>query len=624
MLGGLLLLAPLLVVVVDAGPPGRSQADTSLLAALPAMPTEGGGDNGSDAEDELTLSWGDPEAPAPIPVLTLLDSEGMAPFTVHVHALDSDLGAGDPLTARYEWNFGDEAGSYNELVGFNAAHVYDEPGQYTITLRITNECGRQAELTAPITVFSDGRARVYVAADGNDTNDGRTPGTPIRTFARAMQLLDNDMVVLLRRGDRFDVAAPPSPIARHNWALGAWGEGDRPELCWVGGLGGGAILPLSADQCAAALIEDVHFTSKYVNCPDRDICTAIFVGGENITVRRCTFGHVTDALNCNRQPRGVLSCDNVATNLHAYYLWGEGWDHTHVGNVVTGSTHEHNIRFGGIHRVLIADNELTNSPKRCLWAMLGEYAWIAGNTLREGRLTIGPDHTDGGGSPADRFRLCVAERNVIDKIGFPETAAVEVEHGAEHVILRNNVISIAGNSTIDVRGYSETKQRTTVDLRIFNNTGICPGTCGRFVRCGTDTESLHIANNLFVAPHLITGDYQKAILFILDEDLSSFVQIGHNLWPIPAGCDWGEDVYHYLWPYWANLEGCKDIAEWAAYEATRAEAYENVTLDEDYRPAVGSGAAEHAARVPGVFTDLTGAPRPGDGAWTAGAVEVPQ
>ncbi|MDY7107243.1 MAG: PKD domain-containing protein [Planctomycetota bacterium] len=623
-LGGLLLLAPVLAVVVDAGPPGPARSQVSLLALAPAMPHEGGGDNGSQADEEQTLSWGDPDAPAPIPVLTLLDGAGVAPFTVHVHALDSDLGVGDPLTAHYEWDFGDAGSAYNELVGFNAAHVYDEPGQYTVTLCITNECGRQAELTAPITVFPDTRPRLYVAGDGNDNNDGQSPAAPIRTFARAMELLEDDMVVLLRRGDRFGVPGAPSSIARRNWALGAWGEGDRPELCWVGGIDGGAILPLSADQCAAALIEDVHFTSKYAGYPDRDICTAIFVGGENITVRRCSFGHVTDALNCNRQPRGVLSCDNVATGLRAYYLWGEGWDHTHLGNVVLGSTHEHNIRFGGIHRVLIADNELTNSPKRCLWAMLGEYAWITGNTMSDGRLTIGPDHTDGGGAPSDRFRHCVAERNIIDKVGFPETAAVEVEHGAEHVILRNNVISIAGNSTIAVRGYSETKQRTTVDLRIFNNTGICPGTCGRFVRCGTDTESLHIANNLFIAPELITGDYQKAILFILDEDLSGFVQIGHNLWPIPAGCDWGEDVYHYLWPYWANLEGCKDIAEWAACGRTRAEAYENVTLDDDYRPAVGSGAEGHAARVPGVFTDLTGAPRPADGGWTAGAVEVPQ
>ena len=203
-------------------------------------------------------------------------------------------------------------------------------------------------------------------------------------------------------------------------------------------------------------------------------------------------------------------------------------------------------------------------------------------------------------------------------------AAVEVEHGSEHVILRNNIISIAGNSTIAVRGHSETKDRTTVDLRIFNNTGICPGKCGRFVHCGSDTESLQIANNLFVAPRLITGDYQKAILFILDGDLANFVRIDHNLWPIPAGCDWGEDVHHYLWPYWAHIDGCQDIAEWDAYDMTVAEAYENVVLDGEYRPAVGSGAIGHAARVRGVFTDLTGAERPADGVWTAGAVEVPQ
>lgn len=566
----------------------------------------------------------EPGASDPMPVIHLLSSAGMAPFAVHAHAMDSMLGAGDPLTALYEWDFGDPGGDYNALVGFNAAHVYEEPGQYTIALRITNEQGRQAQATAMITVTADTRARLYVAKSGDDAHDGGSPMTAVRTYARAMQLLDDDMTVLFRRGDRFEIDSSTPSVTRHNWTFGAYDTGRQPVLCWVGGLGYGAILQMSEDHCRDVLIEDLHLTSCYPDYPNRDICTTFFVGGENITVRRCTFGHVTDALNCNRRPRGVLSYDNIATGLHAYYLWGQGEDHTHVGNIVRGSTHEHNIRFGGIHRVLIARNDLTNSPKRCLWSMLGDYAYITGNRLHNGRLTVGPDHADEGGSPSDRFRFCVVENNIIDKTGFPETAAVEVEHGAEHVIIRSNVITIAGNSIIAVRGYSETKLRTTVDLRVFNNTGICPGTAGRFIRCGSGTQSLRIANNLYIAPELITGDNQSDIVFILDEDLGNFVGIDHNVWPIPAGCDWCEDPYHYLWPYWAHPDGCKNIAEWDAYDKTFAEVYDNIKLDEDYRPSLGSIAVGHAVRVPGVFTDLTGAERPADGKWTAGAVEVPR
>ena len=69
---------------------------------------------------------------------------GEAPFTVHAHGLTSDLRVGTPISARYEWNFGDPDGAYNTLVGFNAAHVYDAPGVYTVTLKVINEAGKAA------------------------------------------------------------------------------------------------------------------------------------------------------------------------------------------------------------------------------------------------------------------------------------------------------------------------------------------------------------------------------------------------------------------------------------------------------------------------------------------------
>src|SRR3982750_3820510 len=49
----------------------------------------------------------------------------------------TQLGAGSPITSRYEWNFGDHTAEsrYDVLPGFNAAHVYDEPGTYKLTLR---------------------------------------------------------------------------------------------------------------------------------------------------------------------------------------------------------------------------------------------------------------------------------------------------------------------------------------------------------------------------------------------------------------------------------------------------------------------------------------------------------
>ena len=80
-------------------------------------------------------------ADVPEAVISVRGTAGMAPFTVHVHGLATDLGVGDQLTGRYEWSFGDPGGDYDELVGWNAAHTYDEPGAYTLQLTVTNEAG---------------------------------------------------------------------------------------------------------------------------------------------------------------------------------------------------------------------------------------------------------------------------------------------------------------------------------------------------------------------------------------------------------------------------------------------------------------------------------------------------
>ena len=561
-------------------------------------------------------------ARSPVAVIRTLDTDGMAPFTVHVNALGSRIGAGDRLSSSYEWDFGDSEGAYNTLRGWNAAHTYDKPGIYTITLGVKNEAGLVDQKTVNITVEPDTRRRIYVSALGNDANNGRSENQPVRTLNRAVQLLRNSTTVLLRRGETFDIASGAA-VNRTNWSLSAYGAGDRPVLRWTGGLGFASMVKINSNKSRDVMIENIHFDSQYADNDVRNIVDAIKLNGTNVTVRDCSFGHVTIALNAAMQPTGVLSMNNAATTpggLRAYYLWAEGTDHTHVGNVVSGSTHEHNIRLGGADRVLLAHNTLTNDDKRTIWAMRGSHAYISSNTLSVGRLTVGPNHAEGEAS--DRFRWCVLENNVIDKPSSA-TPAVEIEHGAERVLARNNIIKTDGGTSISIDGFDAEMNRTTADIRLFNNTAINAGDGGRFLEVGADAKGIAVANNLYVAPELETGNYQNAIIFVLDDDLSSFVAIANNVWPVPADFEWVGDGYHYVWPYWSNADGYRNIEEWEDLSQTMNDFYENVELDVNYRPEAGGAADDAGARIPGVFEDLHGADRPTNGKWTVGAVEVP-
>jgi PKD repeat protein len=74
------------------------------------------------------------------------------------------------VVASYAWDFGDgEKGQ-----GAQVDHVYDEPGEYTITLTVTDSAGRVAEAEQPVTVKP-------ASAANTSTDTTATTGTAATT-----------------------------------------------------------------------------------------------------------------------------------------------------------------------------------------------------------------------------------------------------------------------------------------------------------------------------------------------------------------------------------------------------------------------------------------------------------
>src|SRR5207249_3748101 len=111
-----------------------------------------------------------PDATDPTAVITSVPSINVVGQAIHVQALNSTLGGGTALTAKFEWDFGDDGSKYNNLVGFNAAHIYDKAGTYTITLTVTNEGGKSDSVTRTVSIAADNRKTIYVDANGSDSN----------------------------------------------------------------------------------------------------------------------------------------------------------------------------------------------------------------------------------------------------------------------------------------------------------------------------------------------------------------------------------------------------------------------------------------------------------------------
>jgi hypothetical protein len=154
-----------------------------------------------------------------------------------------------------------------------------------------------------------------------------------------------------------------------NVVLGTYGSGSKARVRKVQQSGESAMFKIGSDaeNFRAQGIEfdsvwglDSSYGRKKV--PAR----AFTVGGRNATFRDNVFRNLTDGINTENEPKGVLVQDNLFTaEIRGYGIWSEGTDHVYVGNTMRDSKQEHLIRshMAGVERVLIAHNDLSRASR---------------------------------------------------------------------------------------------------------------------------------------------------------------------------------------------------------------------------------------------------------------------
>ena len=182
-----------------------------------------------------------------------------------------------------------------------------------------------------------------------------------------------------------------SLVDRKNVAVGAFGAGARPVLKFTGPLVMGNSIITTGSSSNQVAIENLTFdsiyTTGYEGMPD-----AVGVGGTDTSIRNCQFLNLSNAINANVGPRGVLAVDNtapVAGNIRGYFAWVQGTDQVYLGNYAADSKFQHVLRATAYSRLLIAKNNFTNLVtngviKGTLTIHRGEYVYIDGNTLNDG------------------------------------------------------------------------------------------------------------------------------------------------------------------------------------------------------------------------------------------------
>ena len=542
----------------------------------------------------------------------VLLSPGVAPCVLHVDGLRFPLAAGTPLTARYDWDFGDPGSKYDTLTGFNAAHVYDHSGKFTITLRVTDETGAARSATATVVISPDRRREIFVSSEGSDRNVGTSPDSPFRTLDRAFKAAIDGSEILLRAGVTYE-AGNVLKLNHSDVLIGRYDDGPDPVMMLV--RGEGAKPPhgfISIDnRCNGVTIQhlvfDTPFGVRETDPAPRVGIDAIAARGRNITIRDCTFLNVDSAINANGSPMGLMVMDCNAplkTGLRAYLCWTQGSDFVCLGNSAANSTREHIVRLSGVQRALIFGNHFTNLDRRpadkedtskgTIEMHNGAYAYIAGNEVADGTIRVGPLglHGEDASSATD---WAVIENNKITGTWIVAYA------GSHHLMIRNNIIRNDVMQVIQLQGPDQ-QARTNSDIHILNNTAIDNGPTGAFLKLWGHVDGIEMKNNLYIAPNLHVGTYGAAAVNINEQDLSSFTEIGHNVWPAFGGGN-------------GDCEGLLNNhvltrAQWAAFPQVKQDVFADIAADDRSAPAVGSVADGHAEASNAVVFDYLGRHRP--------------
>jgi PKD repeat protein len=556
----------------------------------------------------------EPWRPVPVhqPGFGVLLSPGVAPCVLHVNGLRFPLAVGTPLTARYDWDFGDPKSKYNTLTGFSAAHFYQMPGKYTITLTVTDQAGTVGSATAHIVLTADRRHEIFVSPGGSDLNVGTSPDAPLHSLGKAFKILPDNCWILLKAGNTYETDNVLK-IAHSDVLIGRYDDGPDPVVMLVKQSGDKATHGfVSIDpRCNGITFDHLTFDSPYAVADTAEApkigVEAIVARGRNITVRNCTFLNVDNAVNANGSPVGLLVEDCKAplkTGLRAYFVWTQGSDFVCIGNTAANSTREHIVRLSGVDRALIVNNDFTNLDRRpedkydtskgTIEMHNGSYAYIAHNTVTGGTIRVGPLglHED----PSTATDWAVIDGNRVNGtyiVAYP---------GAHHVMIRNNIIHNDTQQDIQLLA-PDGEGRTNSDIHILNNTGIDNGTTGAFLKVWGHVDGIEMINNLFVATHLKVGANGAAAVNIAQPNLSSFSAISHNIWPVEC-----------------MLENrVISQADWMKLPPVSQDQFAHVEVDENGRPA---GKMVEGAGVPlaGVYFDIDGNPRPARP--TIGAIEI--
>lgn len=382
---------------------------------------------------------------------------GVAPLAVQFDASTSTAsGVTIPFHfLRYDFNFGDDRGltwgvsgslKNTQSGGPIAAHVFDNPGTYTVRVRGRNPASSDnSEATVTITVQDpntvySGTNTICVSPSANYTDcpTGATRQTTVPS-------IQSQKRILLRRGESFGGISINHGVS--NVLIAAYGVGNKPR---VNSISIGSLSPSSSSFPSDISTVDLNIQNGY----------AQYVTGSRLLLYRCDFdvpqgpdlvigqieigsalGYIVQnhTLPANQyyQPREIFVVENTlfgsTANPHVNMV-GIGSQFVIMGNRM-GIAQQHTIRLFAMNKGFIAHNHLRGISSDGIRVALKLHSGGLGD--------YNDNYAISGGSWASR-QIVVANNLLGDAasnnsfIGGASPENTLEAQGLEDVILENN------------------------------------------------------------------------------------------------------------------------------------------------------------------------------------------
>ena len=468
------------------------------------------------------------------------------------------------LDLRYAWDFGDPTSgawaisgkSKNQAYGPEAAHVYDSPGQYTVTMTVSDGTGAVANQQVMITVDDPnavfaGANTICFSTSGNfsDCPAGAATQTT-NSFATVMGYAAAGKRLLLRRGESWTSGDVSQLNNTGPGVIGAFAAGAKPRIVCTNG---DAVIMAAATPNGTKdwRLVDLDFVGPSI---DKSRVLQFRANTSQILVYRVdatNFGSVIQA------HRDSLNFENSPAPHDQFFVVDSNFSHkiglamtslifvaaehlAILGSNIEDGGESHNVRVqlsrpgvfehnrvkeatggGGVHLLKLHAPDF--SADGCCNGY-NEHVVVSDNVF------IGFEAWNVNVAAQDeihdqRLRSIIVERNYFTTMGPQSKVQYSLILSAPESVARNNIINQPNQWTFQTQGIGTmhtSGAEPLANVRIYNNTCYRGNGDLRCVDISDATVNAFVGNNLVYVPN--AGSSTVAV-----KDSGSGTQLFNNL-----------------------------------------------------------------------------------------------